>query len=198
MAFATADGSPPPPAEGLALFTLPGLDSSGPEHWQTKWERLRPDITRIEQRNWAKPDLAKWSRRAEKAILSATHPVVLIAHSFGCLTAVHAGDRLQGRVVGALLVAPADPDKFGVATQLPTAPLAYPALLVGSTNDPWLSAAKARGLARAWGTRYTELQGAGHINADSGFGPWLQGLRLLDELLATVLALRKHDVGLFS
>lgn len=191
MVFATADGSPPPsPADGLSLFTVPGLNGSGPQHWQTEWERLRPEIVRVEQRNWAKPDLEEWSKRVEHAIAASAHQVVLIAHSFGCLVSVHAAHVLPAKVAGLMLVAPADPDKFGISHRVPARPLASSALLVGSTNDPWLTAARARGLARTWGTRYTELQGAGHINAEAGFGLWPAGLRLLDEQLAIIQALR--------
>lgn len=39
----------------------------------------------------------------------------------------------------ALLVAPADPDKFGIADWLPQGRLPVPSAMVLSTSDPWLS-----------------------------------------------------------
>jgi hypothetical protein len=42
----------------------------------------------------------------------------------------------------------------------------------------------ARELARAWGSRFVLLDHAGHINADTGFGPWPEGESLLAELTA--------------
>ena len=37
--------------------------------------------------------------------------------------------------------------------------------------------------ARAWGYEFVRLQNAGHINIESGFGPWPLGLALLQSLL---------------
>ncbi|MGE0025075.1 MAG: RBBP9/YdeN family alpha/beta hydrolase, partial [Hyphomicrobium sp.] len=96
--------------------------------------------------------------------------------------AVQAAEDYRERVQGALLVAPADPDKFGVAGALPEGPLGFPATLVASANDPWLSVDKAFALALRWGADFVDLGAAGHINAESGFGPWPFGLSLLRQL----------------
>ena len=32
------------------ILTVPGLNGSGPAHWQTLWEGMRPDTARIELR----------------------------------------------------------------------------------------------------------------------------------------------------
>jgi predicted alpha/beta hydrolase family esterase len=74
-------------------------------------------------------------------------------------------------VAGVLLVAPADPDKFGVGEALAQGPLAMPGMLVGSDSDPWMRPAKARYWAQRWGCGFVGLGDAGHINSESGFGP---------------------------
>jgi Serine hydrolase len=53
-------------------------------------------------------------------------------------------------LAAALLVAPADPDKFGVSASLPHAALGLPSTLVASDTDPWMSAAKAATWAGRW------------------------------------------------
>jgi predicted alpha/beta hydrolase family esterase len=48
-----------------------------------------------------------------------------------------------------------------------------------------MSFADAAAWAGRWGSRVECLGRAGHINAESGFGPWPEGLRLLAELRAS-------------
>ena len=44
------NGSRPP-----LILTVPGLNGSGPSHWQTLWEQTRDDIVRVDLGNWAAP-----------------------------------------------------------------------------------------------------------------------------------------------
>ena len=74
------------------------------------------------------------------------------------------------RVAAVLLVAPADPDKFGVAPLLPTHGLDIDSVLIASETDPWMTYGKAAGWARCWGSTLINLGDAGHINVDSGHG----------------------------
>lgn len=161
---------------------IPGLQDSGPGHWQTWWQFLDPNARRVEQRDWRKPDLARWSARIMEALARTHEPVWLVAHSFGCLAAVRAAAECPDRVAGALLVAPADPDCFGIEPRLPAERLPCPSILVASSNDPWMSFQRAVFWADRWGSRRVDLGRAGHINAESGFGPWPQGRALLKEL----------------
>ena len=94
---------------------------------------------------------------------------------------MQAAEDYRERIAGALLVAPADPDKFGIAEHLPQGALGFPSVLVASLNDPWLSYDKAARLAARWGSKLVDLGAAGHINADTGFGPWPYGLALLQQ-----------------
>lgn len=168
-----------------AILIVPGLRGSGPGHWQTWWEAREPRSARVEQADWHTPDLSRWSGRVGAAIDRAEAPVWLVAHSFGCLASVHAAARRPGKVAGALLVAPANPDKFGVGPDLPGERLPCPSLLVASLDDPWMSFGRAADWSARWGSRLVNLGRAGHINVESGFGPWPRGPRLLEELRRT-------------
>lgn len=158
---------------------VPGLNASGPAHWQTWLEDVLPDAVRVVQRDWKRPDLPEWTSRIRRAIVREAAPVVIAAHSFGALAAVQAADDLSPHVAGLLLVAPVDPDKFAAADVLPSRRLDVPATIVASTNDRWLSFARAAELASLWGADLVSLGAAGHINAESGYGPWPGSLELL-------------------
>lgn len=163
---------------------VPGLNSSGSAHWQTWLESQVPNTVRVIQGDWKRADLPEWSSRVRRAISRHAGPIVIAAHSFGVLAAVQAAEDLSHRISGALLVAPADPDKFGVADVLPATRLGFSATVVASTNDPWLSFDRAAGLARVWGANLVNLGASGHINAEAGYGPWPYGLTLLSQVAA--------------
>jgi predicted alpha/beta hydrolase family esterase len=162
---------------------IPGLNSSGSAHWQTWFEFQIPGAIRVIQADWKRANLPEWSSRVRREISRRPGPVLIAAHSFGALAAVQAAEDYRERIVGALLVAPADPEKFGVAEVLPDRPLGFPATIVASSNDPWLSIERARALAIRWSANLIDLGDAGHINADSGHGPWPFGLALLRQLV---------------
>lgn len=164
------------------VIIVPGLHNSGPGHWQTRWQARHPEFVRVQQDDWDHPSLPAWAARLEQLRRRDPRPALLLAHSFGCLTAAHSIARDSRGVAGALLVAPADPDKFGVATLLPALALDCPTILVSSVNDPWMSAAKAALWARRWGSELIEEGRLGHINADSGLGDWAEGQGYLHRL----------------
>lgn len=155
------------------LLIIPGLHDSGPAHWQTWLQGFDRHAVRVGQRDWATPDLERWAARIGSVLERAgPGPWIAAAHSFGCLAlARHLARHGDSPVAAALFVAPADPHKFGLAELLPTQPLARPSVVIGSETDPWMSAADARAWARRWGSHWINLGDAGHINAESGFGP---------------------------
>ncbi len=170
---------------------IPGLHSSGPDHWQTWFEQQLPGTVRVIQSDWAKPDLKEWSSRVRRDIARNPGRHIVVAHSFGVLAAVHAAAQEPDRVAGALLVAPADPEKFGVTSELPSDPLPFPAVVVASSNDPWMTLWKSADWADRWGADFVNLGEAGHINPEAGFGPWPEGLTLLERLrLRTLISSR--------
>lgn len=161
---------------------IPGLHSSGHDHWQSWFEEHIPGTLRVIQRDWTDADLPEWSSRVRRDISRTPGKHYLVAHSFGVLAAVQAAADLSERIAGALLVAPADPAKFGITDYLPQHPLPFRSVVVGSSNDPWMSLEAAGHWADLWGADFVNLGAAGHINAESGFGPWPEGLALLERL----------------
>lgn len=177
------------------VLIVPGYHGSGLGHWQTWLEHELPDARRVTGIDWDAPLLARWAGEVRREIDAAAGAVWLVAHSFGCLaSAVAAADRPH-RVAGLLLVAPADPERFellgvradsrrsaGLGPFLPHSGFNCQSILVASSNDPWLKPEVARSLAARWGSRLIDIGDAGHINIDSGHGPWPLALSLLQQL----------------
>jgi predicted alpha/beta hydrolase family esterase len=166
------------------ILIVPGWGGSGPDHWQTRWQDKLSTARRVEQEDWERPDLEAWTARIVSEVAKAERPVVLVGHSLGVTAVVHAAQRLpQGMVKGAFLVAP--PSAAFLQTvdvidpafrKIPESPLPFPSLLVVSANDVHCTQDEAERLGRAWGCSLAQAGEAGHINADSGHGPWPEGL----------------------
>ncbi len=166
---------------------VPGLRNSGPQHWQSLWQRRLPGSLRVEQADWNAPDLEQWSANVER-VLDTVEDCWIVAHSFGCLATMQAlGRRFDtdalGNVHGVFLVAPADPDKFGVANRLPGY-LPVPGRLVASLSDPWFTWPRAEEWAARWGLSAICAGDAGHINVESGHGAWWEGWGWFQQLCA--------------
>ena len=164
------------------VLIVPGLRNSGPTHWQSWFESVLPDTRRVEQADWERTCLSDWAARVREEIDAVSEPLWVVAHSFGCLAAVTAGLVRGARIRGALLVAPADPARFGEPTVLLEEKLPFPSLVVASENDPWVGARVAEHWAGQWGSSFVSVGAAGHINVDSGHGPWPEGLALFERL----------------
>ncbi len=170
------------------LVIVPGWRDSGPGHWQSLWAEQLQDAERVTQDDWAAPSRESWVRNLEALILSRPEPVVIAAHSLGCIATTHLGHAAVERVAGALLVAPADPERRSVLSDfapVPYAKLPYRSIVVASSNDPFCPVRLAGAYARAWGSEFVRMQNAGHINIDSGHGDWPLGLALLQSLTDT-------------
>lgn len=161
---------------------MPGLHGSGCRHWQTWWQNQDARALRVEQEDWVKPDIDAWANNICRAISRIGEPVWLVAHSFGCLASLRVVQENSSGIAGLLLVALADPDKFSLAHRLPQGKLNMPSILVASTTDPWLRFDKAVRLANTWGSQLVNAGDAGHINTESGFGMWIEGMMLLSQM----------------
>lgn len=169
----------------MRTLIIPGWRNSGPGHWQTLWEQQLPDASRVQQDDWVSPTRNAWVGAVTRAVLARPDPVLLVAHSLGCIAVAHLPADVLARVHGALLVAPADPERRAVLCDfapVPYARLPFRSIVVASTNDPYCPARLAGAYARSWGSSFIRLQDAGHVNVESGFGAWPQGLALLHSL----------------
>ena len=172
------------------VLILPGWQGSGPQHWQSLWQ-VSQGFQRVDQHDWQRPLRGDWIARLEDVVLSADEPVVLVAHSLGCMlvAAWASHSRNAHRVKAALLVAPGDVEREALRPVLtswsPIAlqPLPFATTLVASQDDPYCSFERAQSFASAWGSTLVDAGAVGHINADSGLGGWPQGRALLSELI---------------
>ncbi len=169
------------------VLILPGWQNSGPDHWQSRWERTH-GYTRVEQHDWQRPLRGDWIARLEEVLLSCTEPTVLVAHSLGCLTvaAWAAHSKNTHLVKAALLVAPPDTERQDIAQMLPgwTVPLQqlpFKSVMFSSSNDPFCGMDQAKRYASSWGATFINIGACGHINADSGLDDWPEGQTVLLE-----------------
>jgi hypothetical protein len=169
-------------------FVLPGLNNSGPQHWQTRWEKLH-GFTRIHQRDWDTPDREDWIHTINETIAPfPSENVVLIAHSLACCAVAHWADRYGPFIKGAFLVAPSDvegpnyPSGTTGFAPTPLSPLPFPSLVVASSDDKYVSLIRAAYFAGKWHSSFIDIGEKGHINADSGLGDWPEGYQLLQQL----------------
>ena len=177
---------------------VPGLRDDDPNHWQSILAKELTQTVTV-------PPLAedKLSRPARVAALDAVvagvdGPVIIVAHSAGVLTTVHwATHNSTSKVIGALLVAPADiefplPAGYPLHSELdaggwlpiPRATLPFTTIVVASQSDPLASMRRVAGMAESWGARLVDAGEVGHLNPAAGYGPWPSAhdyLAILDE-----------------
>lgn len=175
----------------IRTLIVPGLGNSGPGHWQFTWRANCPGFEWLEQRDWHRPARQAWCESLERFVSRASQPVVLVAHSLGCTTVAHwALSGCADRILGAMLVAPADADKSIRLAQrtsgfapMPLARLPFRSVVVASRNDPYVSFWRARHFADCWGSAFIDAGELGHINGDSNLGNWPTGMAILLSLI---------------
>ncbi|WP_332778332.1 RBBP9/YdeN family alpha/beta hydrolase [Polaromonas sp.] len=178
------------------VLILPGWQNSGPDHWQSRWERTHA-YQRVEQHDWMRPLRGDWIARLEDVLLACDverdGPAVLVAHSLGCMhiAAWASHSKNTHRVKGALLVAPPDVERDDVRQMLPGwAPvprllLPFKTVVFASSDDPFCAPERALLFAAAWGAELIDAGPRGHLNAESGLGDWPEAharLRALTQL----------------
>ncbi len=168
---------------------LPGLYDSGPEHWQSHWERSDSTLRRVIQRDWVAPARDEWVATLERAVELSGPDVVLVGHSTSCALVASWAAQTARTVRGALLVAPSDTEAASYPVgptgwqPMPMGLLPCPSVVVMSVNDEYVSVARATAFAEAWGSRLVNIGAAGHINSASGLGDWPAGRSLLERLI---------------
>jgi len=168
------------------IVIVPGWRDSGPGHWQSLWTARFAGTVRVRQDNWITPSREAWVNSIAGTILAQPGQVIVVAHSLGCIAVTHLPQRAQERIQGALLVAPADPERRAVLTDfapVPCSKLPYRNILVASSNDPYCPIRLSGAYARGWCSEFVRLPEAGHINVESGHGEWPLGVALLQSLM---------------
>lgn len=181
------------------IIIVPGYTNSGPDHWQSRWEAKMPHAVRVHQDDWHKPDVEEWTANFVKAIESTRRPVVVVAHSLGCQVMVQSMVKMDApskqRIRGAFLVAPPDVENPSIRPKhlmtfgpYPRDPLPFPSVVVASTNDQFCHHEVAADMANAWGSLFVDARESGHINAQSGHGPWPDGLMVFANFMKRLKA----------
>ena len=167
------------------ILIVPGLRDHVDSHWQTLLERKLPNAVSVPRMERDKLSCAAWVAALDASLAKIDGPVVLVAHSAGCMITVHWAQRHHRPIRGVLLAAPPDfesPLPEGYPTEdvlrangwLPTPRLALPfsSIVAASTNDPLGRYERVAELAAAWGSRLVNVGAVGHLNPASGFGEW--------------------------
>jgi predicted alpha/beta hydrolase family esterase len=174
----------------VPLLILPGLNNSGPQHWQTLWQARRADALRLEPASWNAPELNDWMSSLDRAVEACAAPPILVGHSMGCLLSVCWAHQRRSKlsIAGAFLVAPPNFKRDGFPapsfTQVPELPMPCPALVVASTNDPYCPIETAAALAEKWEAGFVSVGPRGHISTEPGNGDWQEGWHLLEAFAA--------------
>lgn len=179
------------------VLIVPGLRDHVQAHWQTHLAAQLPKVKTVPPMGREDLNCAKRVQAIEAAMAAIDGPVLVVAHSGGCvmvahwaLTSTHAP-----RVCGALLATPPDFDQAmpegyptlaalqaGGWLPVPRQRLPFRSLVVTSDNDPLASAERVRALAQDWGSEILNLGAVGHLNPASGYGEWPMALALVQQL----------------
>lgn len=176
---------------------VPGLRDHVAQHWQTLLAERLPRAHSLVPMGRDNLALGARIEDLEATVARLDAPVLLVAHSGGCVLVAHWARRtaLAHRVVGALLATPPTFDRplppaypqldaLDAAGWLPVPRQALPfrSLVAASQNDPLGDFEAVGELARAWGSEIEDLGQVGHLNPASGFGEWPQAATLIRRL----------------
>ena len=181
------------------VLIVPGLRDHVPQHWQTLLAARLPRVAGVPPMGREDLDCAKRVQAIEREIAAIDGPVVMVAHSGGCVMVAHwaASTAHAAKVRGCLLATPPDfehamPEGYPTLDQLraggwlpvPRQRLPFRSLAALSRNDPLGDYPRLLQLARDWGSEVLDLGEVGHLNPASGYGEW----PLADELIARLSA----------
>lgn len=183
--------------EPSTVLIVPGLRDHVAQHWQTLLAARLPRVVEVPPMGRENLDCAARIAAIEAAAQSVQGPLLIVAHSGGCVMLAHWAQRTQRKVMGALLATPPDFEqalpagyptleelRAGGWLPLPRTRLPFASIVAASQNDPLASYARVAELARDWGSRLVDLGEVGHLNPASGYGPWPRAEALIAELMA--------------
>jgi uncharacterized protein len=177
------------------VLIVPGLRDAVARHWQTLLIARLPRVRAVPPMGRVDLDCTARVAAIERAAQAVHGPLVIVAHSGGCITLAHWARQTQRAVLGALLATPPDferpmPEDYPTMDALraggwlpvPREPLPFASIVAASRNDPLGRFPRVAQLAQAWGSRLVDLGRVGHLNPASGFGDWPQAEDLIASL----------------
>jgi len=179
----------------VSIVLSHGYGTQDPDHWIQRWGRQMSTAIMVDHPEVHAPKRDDWAGALVLAVETAPRPVVLVGHSLGVIAIAHAAPFFApGKVRGAFLVAPSDWERPGLVPEhddhdfapIPRKPLGFPATVVASRNDPYCDYDRAEAFARDWGAAIMDAGEAGHLNAESGQGPWPEGVMQFAVFLKTL------------
>lgn len=184
-------------ADTPTVLIVPGLRDHVSEHWQTLLAARLPQVRSVPTMGREDLDCAARVQAIEREVAAAQGPVVIVAHSGGCIMVAHwaQATRYATAVRGALLATPPDFDRSmpagypslemlqaGGWLPVPRTRLPFRSLVATSHNDPLGAYDRVVELAQAWGSDTIDLGEVGHLNPASGFGEWSMADALIARL----------------
>ena len=175
------------------IFTVPGLYNSGPQHWQTYWEK-EYGFTRIEHKEWETPACSDWLQNIDTTVTQyLLEDIILIGHSLAWCTIVRWAEKYQRIIKGALLAGPGDVDapSYPPGTRgfapMPIYRLPFPSIVIASSNDEYVTMERANYFANCRGSELANAGDLGHINSSSNPGNWPFGILQLQKLIQSLV-----------
>ena len=187
------------------VLLVPGWRDHVAQHWQTLLQAGDVRIRSVPPMGREDLDCVSRVEAIERAAQTIEGPLVLVAHSGGCIMVAHWAQQTKRAVHGALLATPPDfesplPEGYPTIKQLhaggwlpvPRKPLPFRSIVALSRNDPLGAPERVAALARDWGSELADLGEVGHLNPASGYGPWPMASTLIAGLRHAQLAHLEH------
>jgi predicted alpha/beta hydrolase family esterase len=181
----------------ITTLIVPGLRDHVAQHWQTLLAAGDPALRSVPPMGREDIDCTQRVDAIERAACSIEGPMVIVAHSGGCIMVAHWAQQTRRPVHAALLATPPDfetplPAGYPTLAQLdaagwlpvPRTRLPFRSIVAASRNDPLGSFERVSALALDWGSEVVDLGEVGHLNPASGYGEWPQALDFIERLSA--------------
>lgn len=179
--------------EDVDILMLPGLEGGSSQHWYMLWKSENLLLTsRVEVSDWFNPHRDEYVDAVTAKIAERSNrPIILIGHSLGTMALVQGAEAWRNTsVCGVVLIGVPDLSQHDLfehtKSYLPTpsSPLPFPSVVIASRTDEFCTYDVAARYASAWGSNLEDIGDSGHINPDSGHGPWPEGLDLIKAFIS--------------
>ena len=187
------------------VLIVPGLRDAVEQHWQTL---LAADLAARGRRVRTVPpmgrtdlDCAARVAAIEREAQAIDGPLILVAHSGGCVMVAHWARQTQRAVRGALLATPPDFERplppgypsvdalrAGGWLPVPRERLPFASIVAASRDDPLARYDRVAAWAAGWGAELVDLGEVGHLNPASGYGAWPRAESFIDALATQAFA----------